>query len=164
MISFGNATRAVRTASTRSKRSANSNRWRSAERAHTPRRSLFQGAFPGAARRVAELSHRVADKLDDSDFAFFGFATSRLRFRLPTAILLWVALALVASNLMLVALRSDVTRVRYQLSQASAELQRLDEEGRTLTLKLGELKNPRRLAEIARTRGFGPPERIVELP
>ena len=70
----------------------------------------------------------------------------------------------ISTHDLLVALRSDVTRVRYQLSQASAELQRLDEESRALTLQLGELKNPRRLAEIARTRGFGSPERIVELP
>ena len=63
-----------------------------------------------------------------------------------------------------VALRSDLTRVRYELSQASAELRQLDEEGRALTLELRKLHDPRRLSEIAKARGFGPPERVVELP
>ena len=155
MISFGNPRRAERGAS---------NRWRSDARLRAKREPRLRGALLRAARWVAELSQRVAENLDNGNFSLFGFETSRLRFRLPTAILLWVALALVASNLTLVALRSDITRIRYEISQASAELQRLDEESRTLTLELGELKNPRRLAKIARSRGFGPPERIVELP
>jgi hypothetical protein len=94
----------------------------------------------------------------------FGRGDTPSRFRLPTAVLVWVALATVASCLALVALRSDLTRVRYELSQASVELRQLDEEKRTLTLRLRELYDPRRLSEIARARGFGPPERIVELP
>ena len=86
------------------------------------------------------------------------------RLRPPTAVLLWLAVAWIASNLTLVALRSDLTRVRYDLSQASAELGQLDEESRALTLELRKLYDPRRLREIALARGFGPPERIVELP
>jgi len=86
------------------------------------------------------------------------------RFRLPTAVVLWVALSMVASNLTLVALRSDLTRVRYELSQGTGEMRRLNEEHRALTLTLRKLRDPRRLRAIARARGFGPPERIVELP
>ncbi len=89
-------------------------------------------------------------------------ASSRLR--VPTAVLMWVALAMVASNLTLVALRSDITRTRYDLSQGVGELQQLDEQSRALTLQLRQLHDPRRLNEIARARGFGPPERIVVLP
>jgi cell division protein FtsL len=141
-----------------------SNRWQSDIKARRQRHARLRSTLPRALRRITEASRRVAEDLDKGSFSFFGFETSRLRVRLPTSILLWGALALVASNLSLVALRSDVTRVRYELSQASAELRRLDEESRGLTLKLGELKSPRRLAEIARSRGFAPPERIVELP
>jgi hypothetical protein len=84
-------------------------------------------------------------------------------FRLSNSVLLWLTLAFVASNLTLAALRSDVTSARYELSQASALLRELEEENRALTLTLRELQDPRRLAEIARARGFGPPEHIVEL-
>ena len=88
----------------------------------------------------------------------------RFRLRVPTVVLLWLAFSWVASNLTLVALRSDLTRVRYDLSQASTLLGQLDEDNRVLTLALRKLHDPRRLREIALARGFGPPERIVELP
>jgi cell division protein FtsL len=97
-------------------------------------------------------------------FEPLGRTRGGLRFRPPTAALVWAALAIVAANLTIVALRSDLTRVRYDLSQASAELRQLDEEGRVLTLEFRKLQDPRRLSEIAKSRGFGPPERIVDLP
>ena len=100
---------------------------------------------------------------DRGSLSRLGQGKARLSFRLTNSVLLWLTLALVASTLTLVALRSDLTRIRYGLSQASAELRELDEESRTLTLTLRELQDPRRLAEIARARGFIPPEHIVEL-
>lgn len=105
--------------------------------------------------RSAPLSHFLPSPL--------GRDASGSRLRVPTAVLIWVALALVASNLTLVALRSEITRVRYEVSQGTGELQQLDEQGRALTLRLRQLHDPRRLNEIARARGFGAPERIVEL-
>ena len=171
-----------------SSRAGGANRWRSNEQAKPERHpSTVRGASRKLARAMQGLARNATGRalslppparpteptLRTGRTQRRGQAnrsrqqaegSRRFQPRLPTAVLLWLALAWVASNLTLVALRSDLTRVRYDLSHASALLGQLDEESRALTLELRKLYDPRRLREIALARGFGPPERIVELP
>ena len=156
MISLGRNRRVVRSKGT--------NRWHSEANQSVRRQPSALSVVLHAARRLTRRVQRLSEDARSRALSRFGRSDTPSRFRLPTAVLIWVALATVASCLTLVALRSDLTRVRYELSQASVELRQLDEERRTLTLRLRELHDPRRLSEIARARGFGPPERIVELP
>ena len=67
----------------------------------------------------------------------------------------WLALA---------ALRVDLIRVRYGLSTALAAERGLLEERRTELARVGTLRDPARLGRLAREGGFGPPERVIELP
>ena len=156
MISLGQTRRVVRSRGT--------NRWRSEANQSVRRQPSALSVLLRAPRRLARRVQRLGEDARSKALSRFRRGDAPSRFRMPTAVLVWVAVATVASCLTLVALRSDLTRVRYELSQASVELRQLDEENRTLTLRLRELHDPRRLSEIARVRGFGPPERIVELP
>jgi len=172
----------------RAPRNGAGNRWRSNAKASPPQPPGTLGRLGAAPRGLARVLGRLAGEARTRSPALFGQIGARIggrisgptrgttrelarqggdqgaRSRLPTAPLVGAALAIVAASLTIVALRSDLTHVRYQLSQASAELRQLDEEGRALTLELRKLHDPRRLGEIAKARGFGPPERVVELP
>ena len=76
---------------------------------------------------------------------------------------LWLAAVLLA-GLAIAALRIDLFPVRYGLSEALAEERELLEQRRVELARVGSLRDPARLGELARQRGFGPPERVVELP
>lgn len=73
-----------------------------------------------------------------------------------------VAGALVAA-LALTALRVDLLRARYGLAEAVREEQTLRAEERELTVELRRLRDPARLAELAREQGFVRPERVIDL-
>lgn len=63
----------------------------------------------------------------------------------------------------LAALRIDILRARYALAEAIREEKVLQEEQRRWTAAVETLRDPARLAELARRRGFQRPERILEL-
>ena len=66
--------------------------------------------------------------------------------------------------LCLTALRIDLIRVRYGLADAVTVEKGLLEERRALRARLGTLRNPTRLAQLAAKRQLARPERVVEIP
>lgn len=84
---------------------------------------------------------------------------SRLRGR-PLAALL---LAGLLCALGLAALRIDILRARYALAEAIHEEKSLQEAQRRHLARVETLRDPARLAALARKRGFERPERVLEL-
>jgi hypothetical protein len=73
-----------------------------------------------------------------------------------------VAGALLAA-LALASLRLEIFRLRYALAETVAVEQQLLERRRALVVEVARLRDPRRLRRIARERGFGLPERVIQL-
>lgn len=73
-------------------------------------------------------------------------------------------LVIVLASLGIVAFRTEILRARYELGDLVAEEARLREERAALRVAVRRLRDPERLERLARKSGFGPPERVVELP
>jgi cell division protein FtsL len=71
--------------------------------------------------------------------------------------------AIVLSSLGIVAFRTEILRARYELGDLVAQETRLSEERAALRVAVRRLRDPERLERLARERGFGPPERVLEL-
>jgi hypothetical protein len=82
------------------------------------------------------------------------------RLRVHPALL---AVALVAA-LALAALRVDLIRVRYGLADAVAQEKALLEQRRETLARVRTLRDPARLATLAKDYGLTRPDRIIELP
>ncbi|MGH0032217.1 MAG: hypothetical protein ACQGVC_20695 [Myxococcota bacterium] len=84
-----------------------------------------------------------------------GGPTSR-----PLAALLVGALV---AGMGLAALRIDILRLRYALADAIETEKALLEDQRVWTAKKESLRDPKRLAELARERGFARPTHVIDL-
>jgi hypothetical protein len=71
--------------------------------------------------------------------------------------------AAVLVGLAVAALRSDLLRMRYALSEAMQREREFLQERRELVARVRALRDPARLARLARERGFTKPERVYEL-
>jgi hypothetical protein len=69
----------------------------------------------------------------------------------------------VAAALMIASLRVSILRLRYQLSAAVSEETELLERQRAATVTLREMRDPARLHRLAAERGFGRPDRVIQL-
>jgi len=85
------------------------------------------------------------------------------RRRSPRA-LLPALLALFVGAFALVALRTEVLKLRYELAHQLELESKLDARQRDLTVRMRQLREPRQLAERAAELGFGRPERVIDLP
>jgi hypothetical protein len=83
--------------------------------------------------------------------------------RFPRAWWLPSLAGLLLAALALTALRLDLIRARYGLADALSEEQRLLAEERSLTVEVRRLRDPARLAKLARERGFVRPEQVIDL-
>lgn len=72
-------------------------------------------------------------------------------------------LLVTVAGLSLAGLRMHVIRLRYALGRAAREEQRLAARERGARATLAALRDPKRLTELARARGYGPPERILRV-
>ncbi len=113
----------------------------------------FLGLSEGVA---ANRTRRTKQRFVGIDVAP-SFGSSERKLVLP----LWIASLLAA--LFLVGLRIDLIRMEYAHADALSEVQRLDEEKRTVTVEMRQLRDPARLAERAREFGFGNPERYIDI-
>jgi cell division protein FtsL len=93
--------------------------------------------------------------------------SSARELRLPPRTLRLLAtvggLAIVLSSLGIVAFRTEILRARYELGDLVAEETRLRDERAALRVAVRRLRDPERLERLAQERGFGPPERVLEL-
>jgi hypothetical protein len=78
----------------------------------------------------------------------------------PLAALLCGALL---AGMGLAALRIDILRLRYALAEAIESEQTLLEDQRVWTARKETLRDPSRLAELARERGFARPQHVIDL-
>ncbi len=79
----------------------------------------------------------------------------------------WIAACIAAgvvAALGVVAMRNDLLRVQYGLARALEETRSLERERNAALARVREQRDPARLAQLARERGFVRPERIVDLP
>jgi hypothetical protein len=84
-----------------------------------------------------------------------------MRARLRVREILCVVGTAFACALALAALRIDILRTRYALGEALREEKALVQQQRQQIAALEGLRHPARLVDVARERGFGPPERVV---
>jgi hypothetical protein len=70
----------------------------------------------------------------------------------------------VLAGLALAALRVDLIRVRYGLGEAMREEKQLLEQERGLRARVGSLRDPIRLAQLAPRFGLARPVRVLDLP
>ncbi len=78
---------------------------------------------------------------------------------------LWLPLIVggMTAALFLVSLRTSILALRYDLDRALARELDLMSERRVATATLRELRDPARLARLARERGFVRPEKVLDL-
>jgi len=94
-----------------------------------------------------------------------GPAPSRGRAGSPAAQgpLLALGATALAVALAFSALRSEIVELRYRAADVLAEERALAETRRALAVEVSELRDPQRLARIARERGFVRPRRLILL-
>jgi hypothetical protein len=78
-------------------------------------------------------------------------------------VLLPALIALFISAFALVALRTEVLKLRYELADQLERESALDAQQRDLTVRMRQLREPRQLAERAAELGFGLPDRVIDL-
>lgn len=120
------------------------------------RRRLFdsRGRRGGWTRRWQRLRDVLEDRLRGPSLRGRGL---RLLGALAGGALLLGALGLVA-------FRTEILRARYELADLVAREAALREERAALRVEVRRLRDPERLSRLAQERGFGPPERVVEIP
>jgi hypothetical protein len=80
------------------------------------------------------------------------------------AVLGVVVAAAVLAGLAVVAVRNGQIRMRYELTEAMQQERELLQQRRALTARVLALRDPDRLARLARERGFVRPVHVHELP
>ena len=123
---------------------------RSVPPGRAPRRPL---AGPSRGRREHARGNLIGRDLARTRLPAGG------RRRLFPALLTGAVLAALG----LAALRVEVIRQRYALAEVMQEQKRLFEERAVLTAQMRSLRDPARLARLAREMQFGRPERVVDL-
>jgi hypothetical protein len=119
---------------------------------------------PRWSRRLARVDQRGSAGASSPDLVGLDLANAPGRLQPRPRISAPLVLIGVLGALVLVALRVDLTRMRYAQADALAEERRLLEEQSDLTVEMRRLRDPSRLAERARELGFERPERVIDLP
>lgn len=88
---------------------------------------------------------------------------ARDRRRSPRALVQTLA-AMFLAAFALVALRTEVLKLRYELADQLELESALDAQQRDLTVRMRQLREPRQLAQRAAELGFTRPERLIDLP
>jgi len=98
------------------------------------------------------------------DLVGHDFARVRPPVSRPRAGLLgWLLVATIVCALGLAALRIDILRLRYALADAVEAEKTLLGDQRVWTARKESLRDPSRLAELARERGFARPRNVIDL-
>jgi hypothetical protein len=106
---------------------------------------------------AAGRSRVISGDLVGRDFARVRLSATGTRAR-PLRVLLVTAFACAFA---IAALRIDILRVRYALGEAVSEEKALVLELRSRSAELESLRDPSRLAELAREQGFRRPDRLL---
>ncbi|MEN8181140.1 MAG: hypothetical protein ABFS46_01245 [Myxococcota bacterium] len=121
-------------------------------------------SHPQLRRLFGRRRPSIADRLWRAGDRLLGVAREQLApSRLQRTMVGAVGVAVVLCALSIVALRTEILRTRYQLADLIEEEARLRDQRAELRVALSRLRAPERLARLARERGFGPPDRVIEL-
>lgn len=123
------------------------------------RAELFAGAR--SSRASSKPTSPSAGRVEDAVGRDYARLAARGRRVSPPWLVITVGV--VAAALMVASLRVSILRLRYRLSEAVGEETRLLERQRAVTVRLRELRDPARLRDVAAERGFGRPERVIQL-
>jgi hypothetical protein len=126
------------------------------------RSGLLARPFLSAARARGRAGRRRAGARRRG---LVGRDLARIRLLAPgrSRQLLLALVAILLAALLLAALRIDIIRMRYSMAEAIRDQTALLEERRELTARVRSLRDPSRLARLARDRDLGWPERVIEL-
>lgn len=92
-----------------------------------------------------------------------GGAQGLARLSASRGLAIAAAATLLAIALGFSALRGQIIHLRYQAARLLDEERRLEETRRLQRIRVQELRDPRRLAALGAARGFGRPERVIDL-
>lgn len=101
--------------------------------------------------------------LNDRDLVGRDLARVRLSVGTTSRPLAALLIGALLAGMGLVALRIDILRLRYALADAIAAETDLQQNQRVWTARKESLRDPARLAELARERGFARPTRVIDL-
>lgn len=73
-------------------------------------------------------------------------------------------IALLIAAIGLVALRTEVIKLRYELAEIGKRERTLDQQQRDLQVRVRQLRNPQLLAIRAEELGFRRPDRLIDVP
>jgi len=118
----------------------------------------LRGNRLAGGQRGERASRRGQRNLIGRDLAPLARHAERRRRLLPVALI-----GTLLAALCLAALRIDLIRQRYELAAAMREEKQLVEERRLLTAQVRGLRDPARLADLAKELGFERPERVIEI-
>jgi hypothetical protein len=121
-----------------------------------------------SARRATRLGSPAAHRRAATPWVVTGRDLSvprppRRRWRAHPASVACVLAGAVCAGLMLVALRMDGIRLRYELADAVRAEQSLLEQQRRLTVELRHLRHPQRLEELGRELGLASASCVIDL-
>jgi hypothetical protein len=142
---------------------------RALETGGTSRARRLETAGAGRARRLETAGASRARQQETAGAAGRGplvgrdLARSRVLERGRRRLFPFALAGLVIAALGVAALRIDLIRMRYGLADAMAEERALLEQRRVALLELRRQRDPARLTDLARRRGFERPARIVDL-
>ncbi len=108
--------------------------------------------------RGPKPTKRKQKELVGRDLAPMRFEAARRGRLLPVALV-----GALMAALCLTALRIDLIRQRYDLAAAMRQEKDLLEERRLLTARVRRLRDPARLASLAKNLGFERPDRVIEI-
>lgn len=117
------------------------------------------------SRAWSQKRARLFDSAGEERENLVGRDMKRTRRRSRSGRIAWLSIFVgaVAAALFLVALRNSILRVRYDLDAARQRETALMERNANATVRLRELRDPTRLKELARERGFVRPEKVIDL-
>jgi len=111
-----------------------------------------------ATRRGSQTGLGNARRLIGRDVSGNG-----LRRRIPIWLIPGISLAAVFAALAIAHVRVELIDQGYKRYSAVERLQELEEEKRILTARVGELRDPARLAKLAQKMGLARPDHVITL-
>jgi hypothetical protein len=106
---------------------------------------------------------RAAQRRAPRDLIGRDFASDGRRWRVPIWLIPGLVVGGVFAALAIAHVRVELIGQGYRRYSAVERLQALEEERRTLTARVRELRDPARLAAQAEKLGFSQPERVINL-
>lgn len=111
----------------------------------------------------SQVKNRAAGQSNPISVIGHDLAREQQRTGIPNRLTAILMILTALAGLGIVAMRSDVMRVRYSISEAMETEKQLQVEHNALTVEMRKLRSPARLSGLAQELGFRRPEQIIPL-